>query len=101
MSYSSWDWRGQPTLPPFCTCGVNTYEVHVSDGWYAYHNVDTCAGAANISVPIKGELSADAQAPGYLMENFGPFNHTASKLDPNMVSVLCPGLSPGQQAAQK
>jgi hypothetical protein len=75
----------EPTIPPFCTCGVNTVEVHESSGWYAYSNVDTCGGKANISVPIKGELSEDPQSPGFLRENFGPHNHTARTLDPNMI----------------
>ena len=74
----------EPTIPPFCTCGVNTVDVHPKEGWYAYSNVDTC-GKANISVPIKGVLSSDADSPGFLMENFGPSNHTARHLDPNMI----------------
>jgi hypothetical protein len=75
----------EPTLPPFCTCGVNTVDVHKSDGWYSYTNTDTCGGAVNISVPIKGDLSSDPNSPGYLMENFGAFNHTSKNLDPNMI----------------
>lgn len=75
----------EPTIPSFCTCGINTYRIHSNDGWYSYKNTDNCVGAINISVPIKGETSQDPASPGYLRENFGPFNHTIRNLDPNMI----------------
>lgn len=76
----------KPTLPPFCTCGINTVEVNKANGWYSYINEDTCLNTANISVPIKGELSQNVETPGFLMENFSPKNHTLSNhLDPNMI----------------
>ena len=55
-------------------------------GWYEYHNTDFCAHLnKNISIPIKGQLSADPASPGELKENFDLFNHTVGTLDPNYV----------------
>ena len=74
----------EPTLPPFCKCGVNVFQVHVESMTYNYVNTDRCV--LNVSVPIKGVLSNDTSTPGLLHENFGPWNSTHGlPLLPNMV----------------
>ena len=75
----------EPTMPAICKCGVNVIHMHTESGTYDYHNIDRCAGALNVSVPIKGNLSGDAATPGLLAENWAPWNTTHFKLLPNMV----------------
>ena len=77
----------EPTQPSLCTCSVNAVEIHVDDvetPWYAYTNTANCGGV-NVSLPVKGILSDDPSSPGLLHENFGAFNHTMRRLDPNMI----------------
>ena len=77
----------EPTLPTFCTCGVNTIEVHAEGGTYNYQNIDWVIPLkSNITIPIKGKLSPDPTTPGFLHETFGPGNSTHGlPLLPNMV----------------
>ena len=76
----------EPTMPPFCKCGVNRFtDVDLAAKTYSYRNIDDCAGV-NMTIPIKGKLSSNPATPGMLRENFAPWNSTHGfPYLPNMV----------------
>jgi len=74
----------EPTMPSFCTCGVNNITVDKPALTYSYSNANLCFGK-DFTIHIAGDLSKDAASPGDLHENAVILDHTLGKLLPNYV----------------
>ena len=74
----------QPTLPPICSCGVNSITVSPDELTYVYTNTDICTGLKDpFQIHIGGKI--DPTFPGSMSENAIIHGHQLKNLDPNYV----------------